>query len=93
MNASELMHVAGALVVKGKGILAADESTGTITKRFDSIGTLESTRSHRRTIASCSSAPARRSRCVRASFSMMRPSGRRRRTGRSWSEVTGRARR
>jgi fructose-bisphosphate aldolase, class I len=48
MNASELMHVAGALVVKGKGILAADESTGTITKRFNSIK-LQSTEEHRRT--------------------------------------------
>ena len=47
MNATELMHVAKALVVKGKGILAADESTGTIKKRFDSIE-LESTEEHRR---------------------------------------------
>jgi fructose-bisphosphate aldolase class I len=47
MNATELMHVAKALVVKGKGILAADESTGTIKKRFDSIK-LESTEEHRR---------------------------------------------
>ena len=35
------------LVAPGKGILAADESTGTITKRFDSIG-IESTEEHRR---------------------------------------------
>jgi len=47
MNANELMHVAGAMVAKGKGILAADESTGTIKKRFDSIK-LESTEEHRR---------------------------------------------
>ena len=47
MNATELMHVASALVVRGKGILAADESTGTITKRFTSIK-LESTEEHRR---------------------------------------------
>ena len=35
------------MVVRGKGILAADESTGTITKRFTSIK-LESTEEHRR---------------------------------------------
>lgn len=33
----ELIATANAIVVKGKGILAADESTGTIGKRFDSI--------------------------------------------------------
>ncbi len=48
MNPSELARVAGAMVVKGKGILAADESTGTIKKRFDGIH-LESTEEHRRT--------------------------------------------
>jgi len=42
MNPSELARVAAAMVAKGKGILAADESTGTIKKRFDSIK-LEST--------------------------------------------------
>src|SRR5437899_12623931 len=35
------------LVAPGKGILAADESTGTIKKRFDSIG-VESTEENRR---------------------------------------------
>jgi len=48
MNATELMHTARAMVAKGKGILAADESTATIKKRFDSIK-LESTEEHRRT--------------------------------------------
>jgi fructose-bisphosphate aldolase, class I len=48
MNATELMHTARAMVAKGKGILAADESTSTIKKRFDSIK-LESTEEHRRT--------------------------------------------
>ncbi|KAI9297097.1 fructose-bisphosphate aldolase [Neoconidiobolus thromboides FSU 785] len=33
----ELVETAQAIVAKGKGILAADESTGTIGKRFDSI--------------------------------------------------------
>ena len=48
MNPSELARVASAMVTKGKGILAADESSGTIKKRFDSIK-LESTEEHRRT--------------------------------------------
>ena len=39
---SELKGVAARMVVKGKGILAADESTATCTKRFNSIG-VEST--------------------------------------------------
>jgi fructose-bisphosphate aldolase class I len=45
--ANELHETAKALVAEGKGILAADESTGTIKKRFDSIG-LESTEETRR---------------------------------------------
>ncbi len=48
MNCSELERVARAMVVKGKGILAADESSGTIKRRFDGIK-LESTEEHRRT--------------------------------------------
>ena len=47
MNLDDLHDVATALVAPGKGILAADESTGTIKKRFDSIG-VESTEDHRR---------------------------------------------
>lgn len=35
---AELQKTINDLVVIGKGILAADESTGTITKRFDAIG-------------------------------------------------------
>lgn len=34
----ELADIANRIVAKGKGILAADESTGTIGKRFSSIG-------------------------------------------------------
>lgn len=34
----QLAEVASAIVAPGKGILAADESTGTIGKRFASIG-------------------------------------------------------
>ncbi len=44
---SELEQTARALVAEGKGILAADESEGTIKKRFDSIGA-ESTEENRR---------------------------------------------
>ncbi len=38
MNIQSLSATAQALVADGKGILAADESTGTIGKRFDKIG-------------------------------------------------------
>jgi fructose-bisphosphate aldolase class I len=47
MNLDELNKVACAMVAPGKGILAADESTGTIKKRFDAIGT-ENTEDNRR---------------------------------------------
>jgi fructose-bisphosphate aldolase class I len=47
MNRGELVRIASAMVVRNKGILAADESTSTIKKRFDSIK-LESTEEHRR---------------------------------------------
>jgi fructose-bisphosphate aldolase, class I len=43
----ELQQTAKALVAPGKGILAADESSGTIKKRFDTIG-VESTEENRR---------------------------------------------
>ena len=38
MKLAELNKVAKAMVAPGRGILAADESTGTIKKRFDAIG-------------------------------------------------------
>ncbi len=38
MNLEELNKVARAMVAPGRGILAADESSGTIKKRFDAIG-------------------------------------------------------
>jgi fructose-bisphosphate aldolase, class I len=47
MDIKELQSTAEALVAEGKGILAADESTGTIKKRLDSIG-VESTEETRR---------------------------------------------
>src|SRR5829696_1220903 len=47
MTANELAATATALVAPGKGILAADESSGTIAKRFESIQ-VESTTERRR---------------------------------------------
>ena len=47
MNLSDLNKVAQAMVAPGKGLLAADESTGTIKKRFDAIK-VESTEDSRR---------------------------------------------
>ncbi len=47
MNVAELNKVAEAMVAPGRGILAADESTGTIKKRFDTLG-VESTADTRR---------------------------------------------
>jgi fructose-bisphosphate aldolase, class I len=47
MDLAELNKVANAMVAPGKGILAADESTGTIKRRFDSIGA-ECTEGNRR---------------------------------------------
>ncbi|MFQ6612947.1 MAG: class I fructose-bisphosphate aldolase, partial [Fidelibacterota bacterium] len=46
MNLKDLEAVAQAMVIPGKGILAADESTGTIEKRFRSIQ-VESTEANR----------------------------------------------
>src|ERR1700736_4574845 len=48
MNRGELARIAKAMVVKNKGILAADESTSTIKKRFESIK-VDSTEENRRT--------------------------------------------
>jgi fructose-bisphosphate aldolase class I len=47
MDIAQLSATAKALVAPNKGILAADESSGTIKKRFDSIG-VESTEENRR---------------------------------------------
>jgi fructose-bisphosphate aldolase class I len=47
MNLQALHEIAERMVAPGKGLLAADESTGTIKKRFDTIG-LESTETSRR---------------------------------------------
>ncbi|MGE5219066.1 MAG: class I fructose-bisphosphate aldolase [Chloroflexota bacterium] len=47
MSKQEIESVAQAMVAKGKGILAADESMGTIKRRFDSIK-IESNETNRR---------------------------------------------
>ena len=47
MNINKLSAIAKRLVSKNKGVLAADESSPTIKKRFDSIG-IESTENNRR---------------------------------------------
>src|SRR5471030_56073 len=47
MNLADLNKVALAMVAPGKGVLAADESSGTIKKRFDAIK-VESTEASRR---------------------------------------------
>ena len=47
MDINKLSAIAKRLVSKNKGVLAADESSPTIKKRFDSIG-IESTENNRR---------------------------------------------
>ena len=62
MNLADLNKVALAMVVPGKGVLAADESTGTIKKRFDAINvasTEETRRDYREMLFRCSEAMSR----------------------------------
>lgn len=47
MSTNDLTAIARAMVARGKGILAIDESLGTIKRRFDSIG-VENTEENRR---------------------------------------------
>src|ERR1700748_1428942 len=47
MNLAHLNKVAAAVVAPGKGLLAADESTGTIKKRFDAINVASTEESRR----------------------------------------------
>jgi len=47
MRGNDLAAIAQQMVAPGKGILAADESTGTVTKRFEKVG-IESTEQSRR---------------------------------------------
>jgi fructose-bisphosphate aldolase class I len=62
MNLAALNKVALAMATPGKGILAADESSGTIKKRFDAIdvaSTEESRRDYREMLFRCSEAMTR----------------------------------
>jgi len=47
MDIAELSRIAHAMVAKGRGILAADESSGTIKKRFDAIGVVSTEETRR----------------------------------------------
>ena len=47
MSDDDLVEIANRMVAAGRGILAADESSGTIGKRFDSIGTASTEESRR----------------------------------------------
>jgi len=58
-NANELRETIAAIVTPGKGILAADESTPTITKRFQAVGiesSAESRRAYRTLLAGATNA-------------------------------------
>ena len=62
MNLQDMIDAARAIVAPGKGILAADESDGTIKRRFDSIGGRVDVREPARPTARACFAPrARRS--------------------------------
>ena len=52
-----LSEIANAMVAPGKGLLAADESSGTIKKRFDSKSASPRQRRRAATTARCCSAP------------------------------------
>ncbi len=55
-----LEDIAAKMVAGGRGLLAADELTGTIGKRFDTIGLESDVKRAAAIIAKCSSAPTRR---------------------------------
>jgi hypothetical protein len=79
MTADELAATAKALVAPGKGILAADESSGTIAKRFKSID-VESTEEQRRAYARASFPGSRSTRAPPAC-----PASLGRRSPRAWT--------
>ena len=81
-NIRDTEGTARALVADGKGILAADESVSTLTKRFDALGipsTEQSRRAYRERCSSVRPAPPSSS---AASSCTTRPSGRRARPAR-----------
>src|ERR1700738_4617883 len=47
MNLADLNRIALAMVAPGKGLLAADESSGTIKKRFDDINVVSTEEARR----------------------------------------------
>ena len=59
MNLSDLNAIAKKMVAPGKGLLAADESTATIKKRFDAIG-VENTEDNRQPDGRAGQGPAGR---------------------------------
>jgi len=68
MNRSDLEHVAAAMVAADKGLLAADESSGTIKKRFDKIAldsTAESRQAYRNMLFTTPNAVSMMRRCAR----------------------------
>jgi len=79
MNVDELKSVAQAIVAKQKGVLAADESSPTIKKRFDSIK-VESTEENAAVTARYSLPPQALKKMWGASFCSMKRCGRARRT-------------
>src|SRR3954471_11117131 len=57
--AEQLQELAASLVARGKGILAADETVPTLTRRFDALGipsTADSRRSYREMLFTCAGA-------------------------------------
>ncbi len=64
MNTKRLRETAQAMVARGKGILAADESAPTIRKRLESIG-VESTEEARRSYREGGSGPSSSSQAIR----------------------------
>ena len=85
MNLTELNKVALAMVAPGRGILAADESSGTIKKRFDAIG-VESTEDSRRDYREMLFRSAGGNEAhFGTSSSTTRLSGRKRKMARRWS--------
>ena len=82
MNLAELNKVAEAMVAPGRGILAADELTGTIKKRFDAIGVESDADSRRDYRELLFRTPKRCRSTFPASSCTTRPSGRTPRTAR-----------
>ncbi len=84
MTTDELAATARALVAPGKGILAADESSGTIAKRFASIQVQSTTEAAPGLPGAAVHGPRGRPSSSRASSSMTRPCASRQPTGPRW---------